>query len=231
MFVRSYLAGSMGLVLLLGTLADVHGDTLFTDDFDAGASALWGNENGSWSASAGVYDAAVPDNFPNAHSSLPFDLQDFEISLDINSQEDGGIWLRSSEAPGTSVGRKGVLLVTGGFWSAERGLYWHIVETGQGYGTYLNLTPNLFAPGDDIHLRVTVIGDTYSAFLNGETIPATMLTTNAFSAGEVALYDYSQQTFDNVVLRGVPEPSTFFLLSLGAAGLFACARRRRRRAA
>ena len=25
---------------------------IFTDDFDSGASALWGNENGSWSASS-----------------------------------------------------------------------------------------------------------------------------------------------------------------------------------
>src|SRR5690242_19369289 len=84
---------------------------LFSDNFDSGASSLWGNNSGSWSASAGVYAATAPNNFPNAFSSLPFNLTNFIVDVDIQGVTDGGIWLRSSLAPGTSVGVKGVLLV------------------------------------------------------------------------------------------------------------------------
>src|SRR5689334_5458304 len=100
---------------VLATLgaADAQAGIIFTDNFNAGASPLWGNEVGNWQASGGVYFANSPSNFPNAHSSLPFSLTDFSVDLDINDLQDGGVWLRSTEAAGTNVGRTGVLLVTG----------------------------------------------------------------------------------------------------------------------
>ena len=102
--------------------ADLRAD-IFNDNFDTGASPLWGNESGSWSDSSGVYRASVPDNFPNAHSSLPFNLTDFSVELNINDVADGGVWLRSEAAAGTTIGRTGVLLITG----VGGGLYWHNV--------------------------------------------------------------------------------------------------------
>ncbi|CAK9037800.1 PEP-CTERM domain-containing protein, partial [Durusdinium trenchii] len=173
---------------------------LFSDDFDSGASVLWGNEVGNWSASGGVYDAGAPDNSPNAFSSLPFDLGDFAVELDINDVNDGGVWLRSTPAPGTSVGIAGVLFV------AARGQsYWHISLDGSSYGGAMNSVAGP-ATGSDAHFRFDVVGDTYTAYLNGSDTPLTSITTGQFPSGRVALYDFSSQTFDNVVI--VPEPAT-----------------------
>lgn len=195
---------------------------LFYDDFNSGASTLWGNEFGSWFVSGGEYKSQYPDNWPSAHSSLPFELQDFEFEVDINNLHDGGVWLRSSENPSSSIGVSGVLLVTKG-----NGFYWHIV-TGSSYGGSLNPTGYLFAAGSDIHLRVTVSGDIYSAYLGSGTTPVTTLTTDAFSSGHVALYDFGQ-SFDNVLLNGgVPVPGTAWLLGAGLFGLVGLRRKIRR---
>lgn len=199
-----------------------YGVTIFSDDFTAGASAQWGNEVGSWSSSSGVYDSASPTTFPNARTSLPFGLTNFTIELDINNVRDGGVWLRSVEAPGTSIGRRGVLLVTGGHVGTGTGLYWHVVTNGNAYGPELIETTGLFVPGvTDPHLRIVVNGDTYTAFVGSSNSPATFLTSNAFTSGSVALYDFSNQTFDNVVLSvpSVPEPSPLSLLMIALASV------------
>ena len=103
-----------GLSVLTGISGQSLAATVFSDNFDSGASSLWGNEQGGWAASAGVYDSASPRTVPNARSSLPFDLTDFSIDFDVNNLQDGGVWLRSTSAPGSSIGQAGVLLVTGG---------------------------------------------------------------------------------------------------------------------
>ncbi|MFO0829424.1 MAG: hypothetical protein U0572_14900 [Phycisphaerales bacterium] len=171
----------------------------FSDNFDAGASPLWGNESGSWIVADGRYSAELPSNWPNAYSSLPFVLANCAIDVDIAAVNDGGIWLRSAPAPGTPIGVTGVLLVTGanGF-----SFYWHIVPDGSSYGSSYEIVWGLFPPGSDIHVRVEVVGDAYSVYLNGETTPASTLTTSQFPVGRVGLYDYSGQSFDNVVVTG-----------------------------
>ncbi|MHC4696266.1 MAG: CARDB domain-containing protein, partial [Planctomycetota bacterium] len=160
----------------------------FFDDFESGASHLWGNERGSWIAEGGVYFAQIPGNAPPTYSSLRFALTDFAIEVDINGTVDGGLWLRADS------NYSGVLLVTKG-----TGLYWHTMQNGQP-GPMLNPVNGLFPAGGDIHVRVEVIGETYAAFLNGGTTPVTTLTTSLFPSGRVGLYDYSSQTFDNVYL-------------------------------
>jgi hypothetical protein len=149
---------------------------------------------------------------------LPFNLTDFTFEVDVNNVADGGIWLRATNAPGTSVGIKGVLLVTGAGATGGTGLYFHVVPDGSTYGSFLDVTPNLFAAGSNPHLHVVVSGDTYQAFVNGALTPALTLTTSAFSSGRVALYDNSGQSFDNVVLAtSVPEPSPLALAGFAAA--------------
>ena len=68
-------------------------DVLFSDDFNSGASAAWGNESGNWTANAGVYRAQDANNFPNSQSFVsPFpSLTDFSVSVDVTSARDGGI--------------------------------------------------------------------------------------------------------------------------------------------
>jgi hypothetical protein len=56
------------LILSVVSATDARSNTLFFDDFNAGASAAWGNDLGSWTARGGVYRAQNPNNFPNTHS-------------------------------------------------------------------------------------------------------------------------------------------------------------------
>ncbi len=174
---------------------------VFTDTFTGGASSLWQNEHGGWFAAGGAYDSTFPANYPNACSSLPFDLSDTVIECDVLGANDGGIWVRSADAPGTSVGRKGILLVTAPP-SVASGVYWHVVPTGDGYGSIIGAAPGLFVPGSNVHVRIEATGNTYKAYINGSATPATTLIDGTFSHGNVALYDFSGQKFDNVVLNG-----------------------------
>ena len=96
---------SSALVWMVVALSSASGGPLFFDDFQSGASPLWGNERGSWFASGGVYDAQFPQNLPPTYSSLPYDLHDFRIELDVNAVQNGGIWLRAD-----AQGRNGVVL-------------------------------------------------------------------------------------------------------------------------
>ncbi|MCX5654960.1 MAG: PEP-CTERM sorting domain-containing protein [Planctomycetota bacterium] len=190
---------------------------IFQDNFDGGASPLWNNESGSWTAIGGVYYAQTPLNL--CYNSLPFNLTDFAIELDVRSVSDGGIWLRSDPAG------NGVILITGGWDHSGGGLYWHTVQAFNS-GMALNRSADLFQQGDNIHLRIEVQGDTYSAFFNGAATPATTLTTSEYPSGRVALYSWAAaQGFDNVVIT--PEPATLALLAMG--GLALVTRRRGRK--
>jgi hypothetical protein len=203
------------LTLVVQTRAGV----IFSDNFNTGASPLWGNDSGAWVASGGVYAATAPNNFPAAVSSLPFNLTDFTVDLDINGVTDGGIYLRSTPEPGTAVGIQGVLLnLKNPNLPGFGNIYFHIVTNGTAYSPPLNQVTAPYAAGANVHLHIEVSGDTYSAFLNGSSIPVDTLTTSVFPNGGIALYDFSSQTFDNVVIQAVPEPPTPLLLSLGCLG-------------
>lgn len=189
---------TLGMVVVLLLLCGVaRAQVDFTDNFNAGASPLWGNQSGSWTATGGVYSAQLPSNNPTTYTSLPFALTDFAANVDIVNVKDGGLWLRSSIAGGV---RNGVLLVTGGNLGAGTGLYWHVVTDGL-FSPNLNEVSGLFTSGvSDPHIRVEVTGDTYAAFVDASATPATTLTTANFTSGEFGLYDFSSQTFDNVRL-------------------------------
>lgn len=227
--------GAWLLVLVLGSL---HAPTagagiVFFDDFTAGASSAWGNQRGDWRAIDGVYDAAAPDNSPLTYSDLTTltSLTDFAMEVDVNSLHDGGIWLRSNFNGGNI---NGVLLVTGGFGGANNGLYWHVVQNGSP-GAFQGNQTQSGLQGDDVHLRIEVIGNVYSVYLNGGATPFTTLTTSLFSSGSVGLYDFSPldglssprgQTFDNFQVTDltVPEPPSFILLGLGSLAIAASSR-------
>jgi len=198
---------------------------IFTDDFSDGASPLWNNARGNWTTSSGVYYASAPNNIPATFSGLPFVLQNFSVDVDINGVADGGIWLRSDPA-----GTNGVLLVTGGNgWgsgsrgaNAGRSLYWHVItQANYNNPPILNQAFNVFTnPGaENVHLRIEVDGNVYSAFVNGATTPTTTLveTNRTYASGHVGLYDFSTQTFDNFLLQ-IPAGFGPYSLNLGATG-------------
>ncbi|HLH54251.1 MAG TPA: hypothetical protein VKY92_11615 [Verrucomicrobiae bacterium] len=200
-------------VILLGfSLAEAHSQVIFSDNFQGGPSSSWSNLRGAWTASNGVYFATQPNNNPATFSSLPFVLQNFTVDVDVDQVADGGIWLRS-DASGTN----GVLLVTGGngWGSGNRGgnagtsMYWHVI-TDANYNNppKLNEVFNVITnPGvENIHLRVQVIGNQYSAFINGSTNAITSLvdSSSTYASGRVGLYDFSQQTFGNFILQIPP---------------------------
>ncbi|SRR5579871_106818 len=218
------LVGLTTVALLLGAVGDVKAGIIFTDNFNNGASPLWGDERGNWTASGGVYFAQSPSNSPLTYTSLPFNLTDFSVDVDINKVQDGGIWLRGNSDVG------GVLLNTGGLGGTGTGLYWQIGTSGGLVSGIYDPVSGLLTPGvSDIHLHVVVSGDTYEAFLNNSSTPATTFTTDLFASGRVALYDNSNQTFDNFVLAtSVPEPATVILFGIGIAGVIASRRREQR---
>ena len=202
--------------------------TLFSDDFDGGASAAWGNQAGAWRTDGGTYDAGAPSNAPLTYTGVTTltSLTDFILDVDVNNVMDGGIWLRSSYNGGAI---NGVLLVTNALGA---GLYWHTVQNGVITGTSSGPTLS----GGDHHIRVTAIGNLFTAFLDGAVTPATSLMTNLFVSGSAGLYDFGPrggssprgQTFDNFVITAVPIPAALPLLAGGLAGLGLMSRFRRR---
>jgi hypothetical protein len=114
---------------MLTLSAPVSGAVLFADDFNSGASAAWGNQQGNWRDTGGVYDAGSPGNFPITYTDVTTHtaLSDFTLDIDVNQVDDGGIWLRSDYNGGAI---NGVLLVTGGAGGTYPGFYWHTVQNG-----------------------------------------------------------------------------------------------------
>jgi hypothetical protein len=195
-----------GTLALLVTAATACAQTtVFTDNFNSGASSLWNNLRGNWISTGGVYYAQAPNNNPLTHSAVPFELIDCTIDVDINNVADGGIWMHTDDA-----GQNGILLVTGGNgWGlglrnadSGRSLYWHEVIN-NGYSPPLNQAFDVFPnPGaENTHIRVQVTGNVYSAYVNGSTNATTTLVNSTYPSGRAGLYDFSSQTFDNVVIQ------------------------------
>lgn len=181
----------------------VQGQVLFYDDFEAGADPAWGNEYGDWVAVDGVYTSTLQTNDPPTYTSvttLP-DLTDFAVDVDINGVRDGGIYLRSERCDNGLV--DGVILVVGGNLGTYNGCYWHVGDC-NGYSPQLNAVDIPGLQGSDAHIRIVVSGDFYRAYLNGGTVPITTLTTDAYSSGKVALYEFFDQSFDNVEISLIP---------------------------
>ena len=219
------------MLLIFSAVGISHASQIFFDDFNTGADSAWGNERGTWRDIGGVYDATNPDNIPQTYSSVTTlaTLTDFAVDVDVNAVDDGGIWLRSNYNSGLI---NGVLFITGGENGTYDGLYWAVIQNG-GTTSFGSVIIDGFQ-GSDVHLRIEVIGNTYSAFVDNSPNALITMTSNVFSSGSVGLYDYSPisgattprgQTFDNFTVSDfstpapVPVPSTMLLLVPGLVGL------------
>jgi hypothetical protein len=81
----------------------------------------------------------------------------------------------------------GVLLIVLNDALHPNALFWHEVTNPETYGPELNSAFNL--PLGNFSLRIDVQGNTYSAFVNGSSTPATTFISNKFTSGFVGLYD------------------------------------------
>ena len=181
-----------GLVLALAAAPAGRAATVFSDNFNAGAKADWGNEAGQWRAVKRTYDASVPGNGnpnPVTYSDVVThpSLTDFTVKVTVKDLNDGGVWLRSAYNGGKI---NGVLLVTGGQLGTYNGFYWHVVQNGQ-FSGQLNLTPYPGAQGSTLKLKIVVKGSTYSLYVGSSKTPLSTLTDTTFTSGSVGLYDYS----------------------------------------
>ena len=96
-------------------------DVLFSDDFNSGASAAWGNDLG-----IGQQMAASTARKIRATNQILT-----RSSRRVISGRDGGIWLRASPNAGT-IGVTGILLIFLNDELNNNMLFWH--EVGNGYG-------------------------------------------------------------------------------------------------
>jgi len=183
---------------------------VFSDNFNTGANAAWGNESGQWRALKGTYDASIPGNgqtHPVTYTDVTTEkaLRNFTVSVTVKDLNDGGVWLRSGFNNGNI---NGVLLVTGGQDGTYNGFYWHIVQNGV-FSAAMNMVPVAGLQGSTQRLRIVVKGDTYSLYVAGSKTPLTSITTSAFKSGSTGLYDFSPnsgassprgQVFDNFAI-------------------------------
>ena len=232
---KASLAAFAAFLIVSATTTFARAATLFFDDFNSGAaSPAWSNTLGNWTADGDVYRAQIPNNFPNAHSFVSTfpSLTDFSVTVDVNTARDGGVWLRASSDPTSSVGVTGILLIFLNDGRAPNTLFWH--EVIGSYGSEHNSVSNQFS--GDFSVRIDVQGNTYSAFVNGSSTPATTFVSNRFTSGYVGLYDHNifgaDQSFDNFRLSDAPAPvpippvGGLFGMILASIGLLGLRRRR-----
>jgi hypothetical protein len=184
--------------------------TPFCDEFTSAANPLWGQEVGTWSVSNGHYYSSL-----NTYSSLPFELADFSVDVDIVNTQTGGIWLRSRRCTLSPAGNNcepqdpGISWIHGvQLWHTTGSLAWYAYVAGSWTGPHA-IQNNAYTVGANVRLRVEAIGNTYKVFVNGSVVPATQYTNASYPSGRFALNDYSgpAQRYDRVCINGTPAPT------------------------
>ena len=223
----------------------------FNDNFDTGISSEWDVITGQWSTYSNELISTEAGTEPPGYipiiSLKENSLHDISLDVDINYVAGAIILLRTSYSEnGYNSINNGVVLVVAGYGATRPTLYWHMFQDG-GVSPVIAQSGNIDGLlGGDIHLRVEVIGNTYSAYLyfqdnpwqDWATTPMTTFTTSSYpqfgadaEVGSLGLatrttYSNSPMSFNNfsttytrIGYDAVPEPASVGLVLLSVGGL------------
>ncbi len=175
-------------------------EILLQEDFDDGIAQGFGNEIGDWKVMDGKYTAGR-GRF-RFSTICDLDWTDYSLEADFIKAKDGGFLIRAK-----SDGNGIVLVVR----PSDNDIYWAEVfwteGKTKGWGARHEVRILGHKPGQDLHVKVEVIGDEFKAYVNGEI--KTVFKSAEFSEPKVALYLYHQsgQYWDNVVVRNLTNKS------------------------
>ncbi len=233
---RLAVAGALGLCL-----APISASAFtFTDTFGP-PSSQWSDSSGSWTASSGQYYATVPNNNPESWSYLPYVFTNVsdQVTVSVNNFGDGGILFLAPNGTDYILNVLGGLGYGQGNHSAPAGTsaYWATsADPGANYGRQ----DNLFTPGDDYTLTITVENGVFTLYQGSTQL--TQFTDAGLTQFRVGLYDNQPNTttgsgsgpstsFSDFSVSGTlatPEPATWAMLLTAFAGLGAVGYRKSR---
>jgi hypothetical protein len=183
-----------------GDLCDVI--VLFADDFTGDGDPGWLElPADSWFGTGDAW-AALDDSI----ALRPETAADAAVEVTVDGSAAGAVWLRATQDAGAAFGLRGVQL----FYGGENGTLQFRVSDGSGLRFGAG-NDGRVPSGSTLRLRVEARGNSFRAFLNGETTPAAAVDLTAQEAtdiggiGQVGLQQFDGlQTFDDFVLETLP---------------------------
>lgn len=176
-------------------------EILLQEDFDDGIAQGFGNEIGDWKVIDGKYTARR--GIFRFSTICDLDWTDYSLEADFIKAKDGGFLIRARNDD------NGIILVVR---PSHNDIYWAEVcwteGKTRGWGAARHEVRALgYKSGQDLHVKVEVIGNEFKAYVNGEI--KTVFKSAEFPEPKVALYLYHQsgQYWDNVVVRNLTNQS------------------------
>ncbi|OGF54953.1 MAG: hypothetical protein A2Z21_02850 [Candidatus Fraserbacteria bacterium RBG_16_55_9] len=173
---------------------------LFFDDFEGNRpNSAWAAGSGTWSIEGGFY--VVPQHWADAYTYVltpdSTSWQDYAVEVNvINAHRTyrAGIVVRAQDHLNK------IFLM----WQNDSWLCWIVVKNNRGSDCMGQVGPGLT---DTVHLRVEVVGDTYTAYVNG--IKRTSIQDTTFRKGMPGLMVQNREwiAFDNFKVESL-EPGT-----------------------
>jgi hypothetical protein len=167
--------GRYGGTTLAKASAAGGGQKLFFDDFTGGTSK-WNFEQGSWTQTNNRLERTANDGgVITINTSGAMNWTDYSLEFQVNGR-DGGALVRAQDVD------NGVALIVR---PNGNDVYWHVKQNGD-WGPQYNKETVTGLQGKTLLVKVTAVGDVYTAYINGVVV--TSLTNSTFSSGKVGLY-------------------------------------------